>query len=197
MTLHRSRNPGLDTLRAAAIVLVFVYHYMCFVSGEPTFGAASVGGWVGVDLFFVLSGYLMANQIFSGVVRGRQLSLRQHAKYFPAVFGNQQAAGWDRFATRGCSLRSRIIPRIVPGQSCRARTRLSRNACRCSRIRRHCRSIACRRRRCSMGRSIGPDPTHALRDAQPESERDDHAQCSQSPGKRAKPSALRDFGDHS
>jgi peptidoglycan/LPS O-acetylase OafA/YrhL len=46
-----SRANGLDTLRAIAITLVFMYHYMVFVSDEPTFGFASVVGWVGVDLF--------------------------------------------------------------------------------------------------------------------------------------------------
>jgi peptidoglycan/LPS O-acetylase OafA/YrhL len=71
-----SRTNGLDTLRATAITLVFMYHYTAFVSDEPTFGFASVVGWVSVDLFFVLSGYLIANQIFAGIARGQQLSLK-------------------------------------------------------------------------------------------------------------------------
>ena len=70
---HRAN--GLDTLRALAITLVFTYHYMVFGSGEPTFGWASVVGWVGVDLFFVLSGYLIANQLFAGIARGQRVSL--------------------------------------------------------------------------------------------------------------------------
>jgi peptidoglycan/LPS O-acetylase OafA/YrhL len=74
--MRRRRSSGLDTLRALAIVLVFMYHYMVFVSREPTFGWASVIGWLGVDLFFVLSGYLIANQVFAGVARGEQLSLK-------------------------------------------------------------------------------------------------------------------------
>ena len=69
------RLDGLDTLRALAILLVFAYHYTGFVSGKPTFGWFGEVGWVGVDLFFVLSGYLIANQIFAGLVRGEQLSL--------------------------------------------------------------------------------------------------------------------------
>jgi peptidoglycan/LPS O-acetylase OafA/YrhL len=71
---HASRANGLDTLRAAAIALVFMYHYMAFVSGTETFGWASVVGWTGVDLFFVLSGYLISNQIFAGLARGATLS---------------------------------------------------------------------------------------------------------------------------
>jgi peptidoglycan/LPS O-acetylase OafA/YrhL len=74
--LRTGRANGLDTLRATAITLVFMYHYMVFVSREPTFGWASTVGWVGVDLFFVLSGYLIANQIFAGLARGERLSLK-------------------------------------------------------------------------------------------------------------------------
>ena len=75
MTPQPPRHPGLDTLRALAIVLVFMYHYMVFVSRAPTFGWASEVGWVGVDLFFVLSGYLIGDQLFAGVARGETLSL--------------------------------------------------------------------------------------------------------------------------
>lgn len=71
-----ARANGLDTLRAIAIAVVFMYHYMVFVSREPTFGWASELGWVGVDLFFVLSGYLIGNQLFAGIARGEALSLK-------------------------------------------------------------------------------------------------------------------------
>jgi peptidoglycan/LPS O-acetylase OafA/YrhL len=73
--MHPQRSNGLDNLRALAIALVFMYHYMVFVSGEPTFGWASSIGWVGVDLFFVLSGYLIGNQLFAGLSKRRELSL--------------------------------------------------------------------------------------------------------------------------
>ncbi|NGZ83578.1 acyltransferase family protein [Duganella aceris] len=65
------RNAGLDTLRALAIVLVFMNHYMIFVSDTPTFGWMSEIGWAGVDLFFALSGYLIGNQIL-GAIRRQQ-----------------------------------------------------------------------------------------------------------------------------
>lgn len=73
--LPERRQPGLDTLRALAISLVFMYHYMVFVSGKPSFGFLSVIGWAGVDLFFVLSGYLIADQLLRGMVAGHNLSL--------------------------------------------------------------------------------------------------------------------------
>jgi peptidoglycan/LPS O-acetylase OafA/YrhL len=49
-------------LRASAIALVLMYHY-----GWWPAAATSVGriGWAGVDLFFVLSGYLIGNQLLS------------------------------------------------------------------------------------------------------------------------------------
>ncbi|NRR29706.1 acyltransferase [Oxalobacteraceae bacterium] len=61
------RIHGLDTLRALAIALVFMNHYMLFVSGTPTFGWIGELGWTGVDLFFALSGYLIGNQIFAAL----------------------------------------------------------------------------------------------------------------------------------
>ncbi|MDY7536866.1 acyltransferase [Undibacterium sp. RTI2.2] len=76
MTSSSSRINGLDTLRAIAILLVFMYHYMVFVSHEASFGSLSQIGWAGVDLFFVLSGYLIGNQIFSAMQSGHSFSLK-------------------------------------------------------------------------------------------------------------------------
>ena len=94
------RNHGLDTLRALAISLVFMYHYMVFVSGKPTFGWASEVGWVGVDLFFVLSGYLIGNQLFAGVARGEQLSLKAFTRGARCAPGQPSGWCWPR-ASRG------------------------------------------------------------------------------------------------
>jgi peptidoglycan/LPS O-acetylase OafA/YrhL len=72
---EQRRLNGLDTLRSAAILLVFMSHYYGFVSDNPTFGLFSKLGWAGVDLFFVLSGYLIGDQILAGIARGETLSL--------------------------------------------------------------------------------------------------------------------------
>ncbi|MFZ6749421.1 acyltransferase family protein [Undibacterium sp. Ren11W] len=63
------RLHGLDTLRSCAILLVLMYHYKVVVSRADTFGIFSQIGWSGVDLFFVLSGYLIGNQIFASLQR--------------------------------------------------------------------------------------------------------------------------------
>ena len=73
--LPTARNHGLDTLRALAIVLVVLHHYVLFVSGADTFGWVGTIGWVGVDLFFALSGYLIGNQIFAALRSKRDFSL--------------------------------------------------------------------------------------------------------------------------
>ncbi|RZA30157.1 MAG: acyltransferase [Lysobacteraceae bacterium] len=67
MSTNSTRIHGLDTLRALAVTLVVLHHYVLFVSDAPTFGWVGEVGWVGVDLFFALSGYLIGNQIFAGI----------------------------------------------------------------------------------------------------------------------------------
>ncbi|MFC0251650.1 acyltransferase family protein [Massilia consociata] len=66
-TTSTVRVHGLDTLRALAVTLVVLHHYVLFVSHAPTFGWIGEVGWVGVDLFFALSGYLIGNQIFAAL----------------------------------------------------------------------------------------------------------------------------------
>lgn len=69
------RIHGLDTLRALAVSIVVLHHYMLFVSDAPTFGWVGEIGWAGVDLFFALSGYLIGNQIFKAICSEGGLSL--------------------------------------------------------------------------------------------------------------------------
>lgn len=64
--LPTRRIPELDGLRAVAILLVIAYHYLepfhRSASGWRFYALAPARvGWIGVDLFFVLSGYLIAS----------------------------------------------------------------------------------------------------------------------------------------
>lgn len=87
--MQSERIHGLDTLRALAIVLVMLQHYVLFVSNEDTFGFIGTLGWVGVDLFFALSGYLIGNQIFAALRSGQGLSLRHfYARRFLRTLPN-------------------------------------------------------------------------------------------------------------
>ena len=52
--------PSLDGLRGIAILMVIAFHYYYFV---PVFSA----GWTGVDLFFVLSGYLITGRLLASL----------------------------------------------------------------------------------------------------------------------------------
>ena len=68
---------GLDHLRAFAIISVLCFHYQFF--GHPDWERGSIAGfgWTGVDLFFVLSGFLIAGQLFEAVAGGKAISLRE------------------------------------------------------------------------------------------------------------------------
>lgn len=68
------RLHGLDTLRAAAILLVMPYHLIGHF--PEALQAPARFGWIGVDLFFVLSGYLIGTQIFRPILRGEPLRFR-------------------------------------------------------------------------------------------------------------------------
>lgn len=79
--------PGLDGLRAIAILLVVVHHYLSpfkaylqqSLSGLPVWALAKIG-WIGVDLFFVISGFLIAR-----VLRKRAPSSWMDFKHFIAA----------------------------------------------------------------------------------------------------------------
>jgi peptidoglycan/LPS O-acetylase OafA/YrhL len=68
---------GLDNLRAFAILYVFLFHYsILFPSPEWLYSIAKFG-WTGVDLFFVLSGYLISSQLFAGIAKNQRISFRE------------------------------------------------------------------------------------------------------------------------
>jgi peptidoglycan/LPS O-acetylase OafA/YrhL len=67
------RLPGLDTLRAVAIAVVMVFHLQGLL--PDLFDPIGRFGWMGVDLFFVLSGYLIGCQLLKLVRDGRGVFL--------------------------------------------------------------------------------------------------------------------------
>lgn len=71
----RERQPGLDLLRALAIIIVVLYH--AGIMGFPLPGEIHRFGWIGVDLFFVLSGYLIGGQLLAPLTRTHPLNLRR------------------------------------------------------------------------------------------------------------------------
>ena len=68
---------GLDHLRAFAIVFVFIFHYGHVFSSPQWITVIGKFGWTGVDLFFVLSGYLISSQLFATISKGKKLSLKE------------------------------------------------------------------------------------------------------------------------
>lgn len=64
------RLPGLDLLRAVAIAWVMLYHVTLFdLLPDPDHWVVEFG-WMGVDIFFVLSGYLIASQLLKPIANG-------------------------------------------------------------------------------------------------------------------------------
>lgn len=67
---------GLDHLRAFAITYVVLFHYQFF--GHPAWvNTIASFGWTGVDLFFVLSGFLISGQLFAAIAKGKAISLKE------------------------------------------------------------------------------------------------------------------------
>src|SRR5213596_1889708 len=85
----RERQPGLDLLRAFAIMVVVIYHAALFGFKLP--GRVDRFGWIGVDLFFVLSGYLIGGQLLAPLAREKPIRFgsfftRRVLRIMPAYF---------------------------------------------------------------------------------------------------------------
>lgn len=69
---------GLDSLRTLAISFVFFFHYFILSGRQPAWlPDAAKFGWTGVDLFFVLSGFLISSQLFAQIKQGKYISFKQ------------------------------------------------------------------------------------------------------------------------
>jgi len=77
-SLHRiGKLLGLDHLRAFAILYVFLFHYSALFPSPEWLYTIGKFGWTGVDLFFVLSGYLISSQLFAQIDRQEAISFRE------------------------------------------------------------------------------------------------------------------------
>src|SRR6266478_3335761 len=82
-TSSRGRIPELDGLRGLAILLVVLFHFITYSYHGPSHTALSYFtklfglGWSGVDLFFVLSGFLIG---------GILLDVRESPRYFKTFY---------------------------------------------------------------------------------------------------------------
>ncbi len=61
--MAEKRKPGLDLIRAFAILLVVFHHYRHLPGCPEWLRWFSLRGYIGVDLFFVLSGWLIGGQL--------------------------------------------------------------------------------------------------------------------------------------
>jgi peptidoglycan/LPS O-acetylase OafA/YrhL len=67
---------GLDNLRAFAIIMVFLFHYPRWFEHPDWFPDIVKFGWTGVDLFFVLSGFLISSQLFAQIKKEGSFSMK-------------------------------------------------------------------------------------------------------------------------
>src|ERR1700728_32395 len=72
----RTRAPGLDGVRAIAVLAVMGYH--------ESLGRLS-GGFLGVDVFFVLSGFLITDLLAAQRPRLRDFWIRRGRRLLPAL----------------------------------------------------------------------------------------------------------------
>lgn len=96
--------PSLDGLRGLAVALVFMRH-AAYLGGyrdslPPVLGTFMLNGWVGVDLFFILSGFLISRPFFSDrPFAWKSYLTRRALRILPAYLFVMvvAAAGWIPF----------------------------------------------------------------------------------------------------
>jgi peptidoglycan/LPS O-acetylase OafA/YrhL len=92
----RGRLSRVDALRAVAVLLVVMHHLYAPPAHAPRAAAAFIEfvrgpGWVGVDLFFVLSGFLVSGLLFReyqlyGDLKVGRFLIRRGFKIYPSFY---------------------------------------------------------------------------------------------------------------
>ena len=80
-------RPEIDGLRTIAVLSVIIYHAQIFIFGHELFK----GGFVGVDIFFVISGYLISRILLSELFEKGRISFlafyeRRARRILPILF---------------------------------------------------------------------------------------------------------------
>jgi len=94
MQENQKHIPSLDGLRGLAIILVLLFHFTPEGGGHTLIGVltrwVSRLGWCGVDLFFVLSGFLITGILFDAKGSAhffRNFYMRRVLRIFPLYYG--------------------------------------------------------------------------------------------------------------
>lgn len=94
---HPDYRPDIDGLRAVAILSVVLFH---------VFPTVLTGGFVGVDVFFVISGFLISSIVFKSLISSdfsfRRFYANRFRRIFPAlilVLSSCYAFGWFTLLT--------------------------------------------------------------------------------------------------
>jgi peptidoglycan/LPS O-acetylase OafA/YrhL len=112
------RLPQLDALRTLAIVLVLGRHFDYAPPASEKIAGAIMSlwyrvGWTGVDLFFVLSGYLISGLLFReyiqhGNVNLKRFLVRRGLKIYPAFFALFAATCVIRYHAHAFSIKEAL-----------------------------------------------------------------------------------------
>ncbi len=73
---EKEKLVGLDFLRALAITMVLFFHILVLFPHPEWLASVAKFGWIGVDLFFALSGFLIASQLFVKIVEDKRISFK-------------------------------------------------------------------------------------------------------------------------
>ena len=73
-TPGNDKNAAIETLRALAVALVFVHHLYSGANIVLLPFVAHIGGWLGVQIFFVVSGYLI-------IISAKRYSIKNYARH--------------------------------------------------------------------------------------------------------------------